>query len=710
MPAQPYPRLMSPRYGQKPRSSPRQPTKPRKPADMTEIFTDKAWLTKKQQKDLHAALIVGKGSFEQALTTHVTDPEVLKFLRSAGKKQLNAALMQYVRDPATDCKKMLSELPAQVKLQLRTNLETKPFGEAISATISLPEESKKLLNSLGKTWAVETGFGGDLTLFNAGKASAKRAREETVDTPVGESPQKVMKINEFNNLSGKKKLALKNLMERMTFAEAVASLALEKQQAEALSSIGFPAVKMAIKAHFGENVSFYNIHTPLLAQIPAKLKLKLKANLETMKFKEAIEAVDELDAPIRAQLQRAGKKVVMELLEAPVVANGASNGKPAASQAAKESFASLTDEQKASLRTALETIAGFKSAIDSLGASFPAMPLLQAGKVVVHSLVAEHFKLERLERPVSNDRPARTSAREAFDALQPDQKSTLREALEEVNGYKKALDSLGADFPGVEALSKLSREEMKKLLSEHYSGEEIEFASFNGQIMKVFKNLSDALKQELYDSLRRLPFKIAIEAFLNRLSEEPKSELKKLRPKPHHVYASLKEHFKLEKLEIEPENTLRERLVEEARTTLEPDTMHAIRQKMQKMPFTAAIQDAVDDPALAVTLMGIGERRLKSMLEAELGEVVLGLNDVMSIKFARLPDNPPREKNIMSKSEFKTAFLEKPFHAACDSLQIPEQDKDFIRMAGFFEVKRVLENYSATPTPMRSVKEMQCVQ
>ncbi|KAK3258526.1 hypothetical protein CYMTET_32432, partial [Cymbomonas tetramitiformis] len=153
-----------------------------------------------------------------------------------------------------------------------------------------------------------------------------------------------------------------------------------------------------------------------------------------------------------------------------------------------------------------------------------------------------------------------------------------------------------------------------------------------------------------------------------------------------------------------PENTLRDRLLEEARA-LKPKTMHAIRQKMQKIPFNAAIQEAVGEPSLAVTLMGVGERRLKSMLEAELGEVVLGLGDVMSLKFARLPEHPPREKNIISKTEFKAAFLEKPFDAACDSLLMPEEDKEFIRAAGFYEVRRVLENYSATPTPMRSVKE-----
>ncbi|KAK3265705.1 hypothetical protein CYMTET_25642 [Cymbomonas tetramitiformis] len=552
MPAQPYPQLMSPRYGQKPRSSPRQPTKLRKPADLTEVFTDKAWLTKKQQKDLHAAIIVGKGPFELALTTHVTDPELLKFLRSAGKKQLTAALMQHVRDPSTDCKKMLATLPAQVKALLRTNLETKPFGEAINATTGLPEDSKKLLNGLGKTWTAETGFEGGLVLFNTGKTSGKRGREESADTPADESPLKVMKVNEFNSLSGKKKLQLKNLMEKMPFAEAVTSLALEKQQADALSSVGFQAVKVAVKAHFGENVLFYNKHTPLLAQIPDKLKSKLKANLETMKFKEAIDAVDELDAAIRAQLSRVGKKTLTEYLEAASVANGASNGRPAASQVAKEIFASLSDEQKASLRTALETIAGFKSAIDSLGPESPAVPLLQVGAKAVHSVVAEHFKVERLERVASSDRPKWIAAKEAFDALQPEQKSTLKEAFQEINGFKKALDSLGADFPGVEALLKVSREEVKKLLSEHFSGEEIEFASYNGQIKKAFKSLSDSSKQELYDAMRRLPFKIAMNTFVEDLDEgEPRTELQKLKPKSHHVCAILKEHFALEKLEIE---------------------------------------------------------------------------------------------------------------------------------------------------------------
>eukprot|EP00854_Cymbomonas_tetramitiformis_P011922 gene11922-14080_t len=389
-----------------------------------------------------------------------------------------------------------------------------------------------------------------------------------------------------------------------------------------------------------------------------------------MKFKEAIDAVDELDAAIRAQLSRVGKKTLTEYLEAASVANGASNGRPAASQVAKEIFASLSDEQKASLRTALETIAGFKSAIDSLGPESPAVPLLQVGAKAVHSVVAEHFKVERLERVASSDRPKWIAAKEAFDALQPEQKSTLKEAFQEINGFKKALDSLGADFPGVEALLKVSREEVKKLLSEHFSGEEIEFASYNGQIKKAFKSLSDSSKQELYDAMRRLPFKIAMNTFVEDLDEgEPRTELQKLKPKSHHVCAILKEHFALEKLEIEPENTLRDRLLEEARA-LKPKTMHAIRQKMQKIPFNAAIQEAVGEPSLAVTLMGVGERRLKSMLEAELGEVVLGLGDVMSLKFARLPEHPPREKNIISKTEFKAAFLEKPFDAACDSLLV----------------------------------------
>lgn len=312
--------------------------RPMAPRDIDELLSSNntSFMKLNEKRTLFRNLLQTEGMhFKEALKC-VTNSDAFRLLERAGVHRVKRSLqanVQAPKDPKADGKALWAKLTKGVKNRLKDAFETKKFKEALES-VGMSAENVGVLNTLGREWCrlkVKEQFGVEIVMMPPG---SKRTREEL------EESSELLK-----GLPEEELAAMRNKLKTMPFAKAMEGLSDEVKTA--LRKLGREGVREHWKEHLQIDMTLYEppreerhavaAKTPekpgskpttpaksgkvaltsgatAFATLTDEQKTELKGKLETLGFKNALEAMEFSKDTFEALL-REGRVVMGKMMK-----------------------------------------------------------------------------------------------------------------------------------------------------------------------------------------------------------------------------------------------------------------------------------------------------------------------------------------------------------------------------------------------------------